>query len=501
MRALTIKRKKSIVSDHVPALVYIEDAAGSVLINNVPCRNLGKIKNGEEKTFQISNDDLRVFVIAENSLYPNSCDDFFPIPKGTEDLYATGNFFYNPENDTVFLFDDYSLEAVMARRARRISIAMLSLCLALCLILVSFATLHDRGGSFSGNNTQNTTNNNPSIAVIPIKDEVMLVHPLVAEYESADNSLSLEQLRAKFSVSGRLDYCLPVTLSFRSENLSDDSKIVSCVYEIADNGDFNGAKVYSYAYECDSIDVYYLKTGTLYYYRITVGFSNGVTSTVQDTFKTSATPRILRIADTVNLRDFGGRKTVDGKTVKQDLLFRGGEIDGAVQPTYMLTQQGKSVMLNQLKIRTDLDLRSPDDRVEGEYILGSSVKHVYFGAQMYSNVFTADGKKAIRNLFSELADESNYPVYLHCTYGFDRTGTACFILGALLGVDREDLIKDYYLSTLYITPENFLSFDNFVKDFNAIKGNSFKEKAENFLLSTGVTEREIQSIRSIFLAD
>ncbi len=48
-----------------------------------------------------------------------------------------------------------------------------------------------------------------------------------------------------------------------------------------------------------------------------------------------------------------------------------------------------------------------------------------------------------------MADRENYPIYLHCTYGNDRTGTICYLLEALLGVRDEDLLKEYRLSVTY----------------------------------------------------
>ncbi len=55
MRKLTIKRQKSIVACLMKVKFYIEDRAnGNHNVNGIPCRLLGKLKNGEEKTFEIS---------------------------------------------------------------------------------------------------------------------------------------------------------------------------------------------------------------------------------------------------------------------------------------------------------------------------------------------------------------------------------------------------------------------------------------------------------------
>ena len=50
MRNLTIVRRKSFVACLAKMKVYIEDpASNELVINKIPCRKLGELKNGEEK--------------------------------------------------------------------------------------------------------------------------------------------------------------------------------------------------------------------------------------------------------------------------------------------------------------------------------------------------------------------------------------------------------------------------------------------------------------------
>ena len=60
---------------------------------------------------------------------------------------------------------------------------------------------------------------------------------------------------------------------------------------------------------------------------------------------------------------------------------------------------------------------------------------------------STDKSSEIKKFFEVLADESNYPVIIHCENGADSTGTMAFLINALLGVNEEDLIKDFELST------------------------------------------------------
>jgi protein tyrosine/serine phosphatase len=85
---------------------------------------------------------------------------------------------------------------------------------------------------------------------------------------------------------------------------------------------------------------------------------------------------------------------------------------------------------------------------------------------------------------------------LHCTYGCDRTGTVCYLLEALLGVSRGDCLRDYGLSNL--RPENIQAVENGLANY---EGDTLKEQAESYLLSCGVSEYQINSIRNIFLGE
>ena len=105
MRNLTIKRNKSFVACAVTMKVYIEDPDSTELtINGVNCRKLGTLKNGEEKTFPISEQALKVFVIADK-LSRNHCSEVMQLPAGTENISLSGKNHYNPTGGNPFYFD------------------------------------------------------------------------------------------------------------------------------------------------------------------------------------------------------------------------------------------------------------------------------------------------------------------------------------------------------------------------------------------------------------
>lgn len=118
MRTLTIKRHKSFVGSLMALKVYIEDASSyDLIINNTPCRMIGKIKNGEEKTFEIDERAAKVFVIADK-FSAGICNEFYNIPEGTDNVYLSGKPKYNPATGNAFRFDGVTDEEVLKNRKK-----------------------------------------------------------------------------------------------------------------------------------------------------------------------------------------------------------------------------------------------------------------------------------------------------------------------------------------------------------------------------------------------
>ena len=118
MRNLTIKRAKSFVACLAKMKVYIEDSLSSELvINGVPCRKLGELKNGEEQTFQIGCESAKVFVIADK-LSKNYCNEFYQIPAGEQDVALSGRNKFNPASGNAFRFDNNDNQEVIASRKK-----------------------------------------------------------------------------------------------------------------------------------------------------------------------------------------------------------------------------------------------------------------------------------------------------------------------------------------------------------------------------------------------
>ena len=113
-------------------------------------------------------------------------------------------------------------------------------------------------------------------------------------------------------------------------------------------------------------------------------------------------------------------------------------------------------------------------------------------------------KEICKKIFSVLADTSNYPVYVHCWGGADRTGTVVFLLSAILGVKAEDLFLDYEITSLSSWGERSSDSEQFRSLLSSLDeygtaDDPINDKCEKFILSTGITEQQIDNIRKIFL--
>ena len=207
--------------------------------------------------------------------------------------------------------------------------------------------------------------------------------------------------------------------------------------------------------------------------------------------------RFIKIDGLLNVRDVGGIK------IKQGMVYRGSDIMGE----YSLSEKGKETFLGELKIKTELNLRGEVSQNRTSPL--SEVMHFYLPYRPYMEVFEEEHRRGICKIFDFLADENNYPVYLHCLGGADRTGMIALYLRALLGERDEDILTDYELTSLStyaggltegIEAEGFRSRNNdyFAKFLNALSKYSYKKELRcqvpEFLADCGVKRDTLEKI-------
>ncbi len=142
MRTLTIKREKRFVGCLVKMKVYIEDPAGNeLMIQDIPCRKLGELKNGETGTFSIGEEAAKIFVIADK-ISKNYCNEFYEISAGQEDVFLSGKNRFNPATGNAFRFNGAATVDMMRSRRKGMYRGSIILCAAIAIGIV--------GGVFIG---------------------------------------------------------------------------------------------------------------------------------------------------------------------------------------------------------------------------------------------------------------------------------------------------------------------------------------------------------------
>lgn len=203
-----------------------------------------------------------------------------------------------------------------------------------------------------------------------------------------------------------------------------------------------------------------LQGGHTYYYKI-YGDGNLKKVLREGVIKTKSTPGIYYTIDGLcNVRDLGGWETTDGRRIKQGLIIRGVRAnDHDNIPVY--TKEGYAIIKDALKIKGEIDFRHDQDffgqtgnifNKDNPYLITpfTTCCHIlpsYNEGGPYNRVFDKRTPESFNKVFNFLLDKDNYPIYIHCNGGADRTGTICLIIEGVLGVPEESLLKDFELTS------------------------------------------------------
>ena len=235
-----------------------------------------------------------------------------------------------------------------------------------------------------------------------------------------------------------------------------------------------------------------LRLGEVYRWRVTAPDGRAA----EASFRTSAdAPRFLTVPGVSNVRDTGGWR-VPGGRVRQGLLLRGGEMD-----THMtITAEGIRIMNEELRVRTDVDLRGEKELSVSPLGEGKLRRIVL---EAYDDLVREDGE-AVKAFFDLMEDPGNAPDYLHCWGGADRTGCLVLLWNAALGVSEEDLILDYEFTSLCIWGLRSVRSELFRRFWDALRpygpaGADLPALCLGYLASVGVTEEQIGRLREIYV--
>lgn len=286
-------------------------------------------------------------------------------------------------------------------------------------------------------------------------------------------------------------------------------------------------------------------------------------TTARGTFRTmDIPPRVMSVKGVPNFRDLGGWRTLDGRRVRQGLVYRsqglndnaryflssdetmalyrsgrleelygklgaeikaridkeGGKIDFDPNAPWMrkslprkdpkpplprLDDETRAYLVDVLGIKSDIDLRR-DTEVWGMTgsPLGPCANWLWIPGQAYGGIGNAAGREAFAKVFRVFLDRGRYPIVFHCIGGADRTGCVAWVLNGLLGVAEDDLMKDWEITCFEYESQSFGHegrIDRFLKLLDDESGATMREKCESFVKSLGFAQSDIDNFRSIML--
>ena len=291
---------------------------------------------------------------------------------------------------------------------------------------------------------------------------------------------------APYKAKGELSY--PRKLRFQWE--ADGSDVYKV--EISESQSFSSAFVTQT--KNTTIFIGNLKIGQRYFWRINGGKTSSF-STVDNEY------RFIRVNGALNVRDLGG------VNIRQGLIFRGSEFN----EYYHLKKSGRSTLINDLKIKSELDLRGCETEKTTSYA-SKKIRRVSLWYRPYKEIFEDRHKATLCDIMRFFADEDNYPVYMHCVGGADRTGMIAIFLRAIAGEDDESILTDYELTgvsdyAMGITEgatgfrsrrsDYFKEYVDMLDSAFPESSGSFAEKNLKFLSLSGVSDETTDKIKKI----
>ena len=274
----------------------------------------------------------------------------------------------------------------------------------------------------------------------------------------------------------------------------------------------------------------------------------------------AATPRFIRIDGVPNVRDIGGRYGLGGRRIRQGMIIRSAGLNSNANSYYSrdeilamfregrlvssvpgesreaaekiaerlaandedgadlahlvkewkpgqdrMTGETREYAVRQFGIRTDLDLRTAREcyGMKGSPF-GDGVRWALAPGRAYAAIHSAEGRKAFAEDFRVFLDRANYPIVFHCIAGADRTGTLCYVLLSLLGVDEAEIMRDWAITAFYNKNLRFAPearYDKLVESFASFPGATARERVEAYVRSVGFTDGDIETFRKIMLEE
>ena len=303
------------------------------------------------------------------------------------------------------------------------------------------------------------------------------------------------------------DLSQPKALELKFDDVADAA---TYYVQVSKDNTFANAEVLTSTKK--SYDFYNAEIGTKYYYRAAVSEEALANASIKEYQVADTAPRYVHVEGVINFRDTGGWKSslVPNGVVKQGMYYRCAQFNNG--RTNNIKAAGLET-IKKLGIKVDIDMRDsynvpstsplntadwPVDILKAS-VASSTEDGRWEGDHSRDHNIAATYKK----IFEAIAVADQKPIALHCTHGADRTGIVSFFLLGLLGVDKDDIGRDYVMTRFAgeraVLPDNEIA--NWFSKTEALQGATFADKIykhmkEDFNISVDTLE----TIREKFVA-
>lgn len=246
-----------------------------------------------------------------------------------------------------------------------------------------------------------------------------------------------------------------------------------------------------------------------YAYAFTVDDAENSGSIVsQGIVETEGNLRMMEFDHIHNVRDLGGWPTKSGERLKYGLIFRGSELRNV---NHNIISGPDIKRLRHLGIMAEVDLREEikfiDQRHDDNSALGDDAAFFYADIKdgndiliQYPMVYKAAYEFVVNSLRQQM------PVYIHCTYGADRTGMLCYLIESTCGCPMDVLYKDYELTSfspfvdLRYKSTVDIRFFNKIGYRNDYANNTLRDQARLYLHENlGISYADMDDLEAIML--